>query len=317
MSGPVEVAMVFAAGRGERMRPLSDAVPKPALPLPDGPLVASAVRMAIEVGVRVVVVNTWHLAAKMEAAVGRLPLGQCELRFSRETELMDTAGGLALARHRGLLDGSGPVLVTNGDCRLCLDLEGLLELHRRRGDLATLALQPNPDPTRWSLVQVAKEGRVARILPAGAPDPGGQPYLYTGVMLVAREAVASLPLAVGGVAERLWSVALRQGRLGAAVVAGSWSEVGDPRSYLATVLEVLGQSAAVDVGAEVGRGAEVVRCLVGAGSRVGDGAVVVDSVIADGAAVGAGAQVRGSVLLGAVEVEAGRDVDGVYRAAPG
>ena len=317
MSGPIEVAMVFAAGRGERMRPLSDAVPKPALPLPDGPLVASAIRMAVEVGVRALVVNTWHLAARMEAAVARLPLGRCELRISRETELMDTAGGLALAHRRGLLDGSGAVLVTNGDCRLRLDLEGLLDLHRRRGDLATLALQPNPDPTRWSLVQVADEGRVERILPPGAPDPGGQPYLYTGVMIVAREAVASLPLAVGGVAERLWSVALRQGRLGAAVVSGSWSEVGDPRSYLATVLEVLGRRTAVDAGAAVGRGAEVVRSLIGVGGRVGDGAVVVDSVIADGAAVGAGAQVRGSVLLGAVEVEAGSEAEGIFRAALG
>lgn len=317
MSGPVEVAMVFAAGRGERMRPLSDAVPKPALPLPEGPLVASALRLVAEAGAQAAVVNTWHLAGRMEAALGRLQLGRCELRVSRETELMGTAGGLALACHRGLLDGSGPVLVANGDCRLRLDLGPLLERHRRACDLVTLALQPNPDPTRWSRVRLGEEGRVVGILPPGRPEAGDEPFLYTGVMLVAREAVASLPLATGGVAERLWSPALREGRLGAASVSGSWSEVGEPEAYLDTVLGVLGRRSVVEPGAAVGGGAEVVRSLIGAGGSVGGRAVVVESVVAEGAAVGPGARVEGSVLLGAVEVEAGGEAVGVFRAAPG
>jgi NDP-sugar pyrophosphorylase family protein len=136
-------------------------------------------------------------------------------------------------------------------------------------------------------------------------------------MLVAREAVAALPVTVGGVAERLWSGALRQGRLGAAVVAGSWREVGDPGSYLATVLELLGSDSMVDADATVGDAAEVVRSLIGAGATVGEGAAVVESVVAAGAVVGPGAQVRGSVLLGAVEVSAGSEAENARWAVPG
>lgn len=308
--------MVFAAGRGERMRPLSDAVPKPALPLPDGPLVASALRLAVELGVRSLVVNTWHLAERMEAAVAGHPGRPGQLRFSRETGLMGTAGGLALARQRGLLEGSGPVLVTNGDCRSELDLGPLLERHLGGSDLATLALQPSPDPSRWSRLRLDGEGRVEAILAPGPPAPGERPYLYTGVMLVSREALAAIPHGVGGVAERLWLPALREGRLGAAVVSGSWVEVGDPPAYLAAVLGVLGGCAVVETGASVHPGAEVVRSLVGAGGGVAEGAAVEESVVADGAVVGPGARVRGSVLLGAVAVGAGEEVEGVFRAAP-
>jgi len=308
--------MVFAAGRGERMRPLSDAVPKPALPFPDGPLVASALRLVAEAGARTVAVNTWHLAERMEAALDRVALGRCELRLSRETELMGTAGGLGQACRRGFLDGSGPVLVSNGDCRLRLDLGPLLERHRRAGDLVTLAVIPNPDPTRWSRVRVGNGGRVEGISPPGRPEVGDGSFLYTGVMLVAREALAALPLAPGGVPERLWSVALRQGRLGAAEVSGSWCEVGDPEAYLGAALEALGGRALVEPGATVRQGAGVVRSLIGAGARVGERAEIVDSVVAEGAVVGTGARVQRSVLLGAVEVEAGRRAEGEYLAAP-
>ena len=68
--------MVFAAGRGERMRPLSDVMPKPALELPDGPVISSSLRLAVETGCGRVVVNAWHLADRMEEAVrgaGRPP----------------------------------------------------------------------------------------------------------------------------------------------------------------------------------------------------------------------------------------------------
>jgi NDP-sugar pyrophosphorylase family protein len=75
---------------------------------------------------------------------------------SREETLMGTAGGLALARERGLLGADGPVLLSNGDCRLDLDLEPLVARHRAAGDLVTLALRPHPDPRRWSRVVVGE-----------------------------------------------------------------------------------------------------------------------------------------------------------------
>ena len=149
---PFRTAMVLAAGRGERMQPLTTALPKPALPLPGGPVVASAIRLAAEAGATRIVVNVYHLAERMAAAVASIGIEGIEIDLSYEQELMGTAGGLALARDRGLLGDEGAVLVINGDGVLGLELQNLAERHRSGNDLVTLALLPHLDPARWSRV---------------------------------------------------------------------------------------------------------------------------------------------------------------------
>ena len=99
--------MVLAAGRGRRLQPLSDFLPKPAMPLPDGVLVSWAFRLASRISRRIVL-NTWWLAEEMEQTARRvLPAGMV-LEISREEKQMETAGGLALAmRINNLLAAPG------------------------------------------------------------------------------------------------------------------------------------------------------------------------------------------------------------------
>ena len=310
------VAMILAAGRGERMRPLSDVLPKPALPLPSGPVVASALQLAAAAGVGSVTVNLWHLAEEMERALRRLEPPGIAVATSREEKLMGTAGGLALARSRGLLGRDGPVLVINGDCLLSLELGPLLERGAAGDDLVTLALMPHPDPVRWSRVVLTGEGTVAAMLRPGEPAPGEIPFLYPGVMVVSRQALDALPVEALATPEALWEPARAAGRLGGAVVRGRWREVGTPRDYLEAALDPLGARSAVDPTASVDPAATVRSTFVGARARVAAGAVVEESVLACGAAVGAGARVVRSVVLGPVAIAEGEVVVDQFRVAP-
>ena len=316
MTAAFEVAMVLAAGRGVRMRPLSNVLPKPALPLPLGPVVASALRQAATAGCRRVVVNVWHLAdAMQEAARQAVPPG-VELVLSVEDELMDTAGGLALAWARGLLEGHGPVLVINGDGLLDLDLTELAARHFEARDLATLGLLPHPDPRRWSRVRLHHEGTVERILPPGEPEPEERPLLYPGVMLVDRSALARLAVEPSSVPDRLWRPAMAVGRLGGVRIAGRWSEVGTPGDYLAAVLAQLHGDTAVELGARVAAEARLEQAFVDGRSVVESGTVVRRSVVAGGAVIGAGARVEDSVLLGDVTARPGELVSAALRVGP-
>ncbi len=297
--------MVLAAGRGQRMRPLSDAMPKPALPLPNGPVVAWPLRLAARAGAHRIVVNACHLAERMERALEQARPAGVDIVVSREARLMGTAGGLALAHHRDLLTGEGPVLVVNGDSVMSLDLEPLLGHHLRCGRAVTLALVPNPDPSRWSRVHLDGDGRITEIVAPGQPAPGEAPLLYPGVMVVSRAALERLPVATGGVPELLWEPARRAGELGGEVVAGDWREVGTPADYLRMALSQVGRPATVHPTAKVAGSATLERAFVGIGARIDRGAVVTGSVVADGAAVGAGARVTGSVLLGGVTAAPG------------
>jgi len=308
--------MVLAAGRGQRMRPLSDVLPKPALPLPDGPLITWPMRLAAALEPELIAVNTWHLGKAMERALDLIDLGGVPVVTSKEAELMDTAGGLALARDRGLLGESGPVLVVNGDCVLRLDLEDLVARHAESDDLVTLALLPHLDPHAWSRLIVDHQGRVTEILPPGPPVNGEVPLLYPGVMVVSRNALNTLPTRVSSISEELWRPALEGGRLGGVVVSGHWREVGTPRSYLSAVLDMLGERPRVHSAARVHPDARLGVAMVGAGAAIEFGALVAESVIGAGVHIAPGARVIRSVLMGQVDTEEGETIVDQFRAVP-
>lgn len=312
----IAAAMVLAAGRGERMQPLSRVLPKPALPLLDQPVVASALRLAATIGTERVVVNTWHLADAMERAVDEVDLG-VKIAVSREIELMDTAGGIALARDRGLLGERGPVLIINGDGWLDLNLDPLLERMKRSEDLVSLALLPHLDPLRWSRVILDPAGLVHSIRKPGQPEPNEAPLLYPGVMLVAREALNELRAQPSAVPEHLWRPALADHRLGGAVVSGHWREIGTPSDYLAAVIRRLeGGVSVIHPSAVLHPSASISTAYIGRDARIEADSVVEESVIAEGATVSAGAQIRRSVLLGGVSAAPEEAVVDEYRAGP-
>ncbi len=305
---PFAAAMILAAGRGERMLPLSTVLPKPALPLPDGPVIGSALRLAARVGVTRAVINVCHLADRMVAAVAEVESSGMTVTTSQEDELMGTAGGLALAHRRGLLGKKGPVLLINGDCVLGLDLLPMMERHLAGDDLVTLALLPHLDPEKWSRVELDADGHVNAIRSRGRPGTHEIPFLYPGVMAVSRSALEGLHLEPGETPARLWEPARLEGRLGGVVVAGHWREVGTPSDYRETVIARLAGISVVDPTAEVASAAIVDNSLIGRNTKLEPGATVNESVVCEGATVSGGAHVKRSVLLGAVHVAPGANV---------
>ncbi len=300
------VAMIFAAGRGRRMQPLSDVVPKPALPVPGGPVVSWALRLVARCGVPNAVLNSWWLAQTMEEAAAEALPPELNLRFSREEHLMETAGGLALARDRGLLGTDGPVLIVNGDGILNLDLKDLFRRHRESEDLVTLGLSPHLGPELWSRVVLDRGGLVSAILPPGTPAAGEVPLLYPGVMVIAREALDTLQTTPSGVASALWTPARAQARLGGVLVSGHWREVGRTPDYLEAVMALLGDRNDVHASARVAPSAVLNQTLIGPDVTIDQEAVINQGIISHGAVIGAGARIIRSVVLGNVRVEAGR-----------
>jgi len=105
-------AMILAAGRGERMRPLTDACPKPLLAAGGRPLIVWHLQRLAAAGFRRVVINHAHLGAMIEGALGDGARWGLSIAYSREREALETAGGIANALP---LLGEGPLLAINGD----------------------------------------------------------------------------------------------------------------------------------------------------------------------------------------------------------
>jgi MurNAc alpha-1-phosphate uridylyltransferase len=105
-------AMIFAAGRGERMRPLTDTCPKPLLKVRGRPLVEWHVLNLVRAGITEIVINHAHLGTMIEEHLGDGSRFGATIRYSAESQALETAGGIANARH---LLGEAPFLAISGD----------------------------------------------------------------------------------------------------------------------------------------------------------------------------------------------------------
>jgi N-acetyl-alpha-D-muramate 1-phosphate uridylyltransferase len=135
-------AMILAAGRGERMRPLTDNTPKPLLEVAGKPLVVWTIEALARAGLRELVINVSHLGERIERELGDGRRWGVRIRYSREIEALETAGGIAQALP---LLGAAPFVVVNGDIHTDFAFESLLDHTPDGGErLAHLVLIDNP-----------------------------------------------------------------------------------------------------------------------------------------------------------------------------
>ena len=214
---PIRTAMILAAGRGERMRPLTDHTPKPLLEAGGRPLIGHHLTALAAAGVREVVINHAHLGAQIEAALGDGAVYGLRIRYSPEETALETGGGIFQALP---LLGPGPFLVVNGDVWTDLDL-GHLRLAGQ--DLAHLVLVPNPSHHPAGDFVLA-DGRVVPEGPARLTFSGIGVYraaLFEGC------APGRFPLAP------LLRAAIAAGRVSGEMHAGRWTDVGTPERLAA------------------------------------------------------------------------------------
>ncbi|QXB55200.1 N-acetylmuramate alpha-1-phosphate uridylyltransferase MurU [Aeromonas sp. FDAARGOS 1415] len=203
-------AMILAAGRGERMRPLTDSLPKPLLAAGGKPLIVHHIEKLKRAGISELVINHAWLGHKLVAALGDGCAFGVSIRWSAEESALETAGGIVQALP---LLGSDPFLVINGDTWIDADYATLVR-QPLGSDLAHLWLVPNPPqhPNGDFSLQAG------RVLDAPA-------LTFSGVGLYHPAAFAELPSGARKLAPLLrdW---MAQGRVGGSLLAGEWRDIG-------------------------------------------------------------------------------------------
>ncbi|WP_323889617.1 N-acetylmuramate alpha-1-phosphate uridylyltransferase MurU [Aeromonas veronii] len=203
-------AMILAAGRGERMRPLTDLLPKPLLAVGGKPLIVHHIEKLNAAGVTELVINHAWLGHKLVESLGDGSALGVTIHWSAEESALETAGGIVQALP---LLGADPFLVINGDTWLDVDYHTLVS-QPLGDDLAHLWLVPNP-PQHPSGDFALQEGRVVDT-PA---------FTFSGVGLYDPAAFAGLAGGARKLAPLLrdW---MAQGRVGGSLLAGEWRDIG-------------------------------------------------------------------------------------------
>lgn len=211
--------MILAAGRGKRMRPLTDSTPKPLLVLGGKPLLFRHLEKLAHAGFATVTINHAHLGEQIEAAVGDGSRWNLQVRYSAEVEALETAGGICNALP---LIGRRSFAVVNGDVYCDYDYSGLAAAIERLGDSQALAhLVMVDNPPHHPDGDFCLEAGLVR-------DSGQQMLTFSG--LGAYRAELFEPLAQGArhALAPLLRSQLAKGKITGEHYQGLWTDVGTP-----------------------------------------------------------------------------------------
>ena len=221
-------AMILAAGRGERMRPLTDHAPKALLRIGDKPLILMIISALARTGVRDLVINLAHLGEQIAAALGDGAALGVDIVYSRETTgettALETGGGIAYALP---LLGDAPFIAVNADVYSDYDFSALCDAARRlttAGPLAHLVLVDNPPQhPRGDFGLVAGKVQAEAATRHTFSGMGAyHPALFAGVKRGDRARLADLLIA-----------AMEREQVTGELYRGQWHDVGTPERLAA------------------------------------------------------------------------------------
>lgn len=210
-------AMILAAGRGERMRPLTDHTPKPLLAVGGKPLIVWHIERLQRAGFTQIVINHAHLGEQIEKTLGNGEKWGLKIDYSPEQQALETAGGIAKALPIVSPDGLVPFLVVNGDVYTDIDFSAI---NLRRHDLIHLVMVPNPPHNPKGDFAVS-QGRLL--------VDGESTFTFSGVgvyhpaLFKGVNPNAAYPLAP------LLRQAITEGKAAATLHGGQWHDIGTPQ----------------------------------------------------------------------------------------
>lgn len=210
-------AMILAAGRGERMRPLTDHTPKPLLTVGGKPLIVWHLERLAAAGYKQIVINHAHLGAQIVSALGDGATWGVHIRYSPEPQALETAGGIAQALH---LLGDAPFLVVNGDTYSDIDYA---QLHLPPQMQALLVMVDNPPQHT--------QGDFALV--DGLVDASLLPRLtFSGVGMYDPTLFAQIVPGSSAKLAPLLIQAMQQGQVSGVHHRGVWHDIGTPERLL-------------------------------------------------------------------------------------
>ena len=315
-------ALVLSAGLGTRLRPLTDAIPKPLLPVAGQPILGHTLAQLAAAGCEAVAINLHHQGEEIRRRFGDEFAG-VPLTYSVEPELLGTLG--ALHPLRDFFASADEILLVNGDSLCHWPFRRLLREHRRqreKGAAATLLLALRPDVAEFGGgVGVDRERRVLSFRPGDAAGENGgivRRLVFAGAHALDPALLARVGPGPADIVRDLYIPMLAEGgRIASLATARRWHDLGTPRRFLEASLDwaqagwprrlwrrswvspeatlapgARVRGSAVEGAAQVERRARIERSVLLPGARVGEGSFLREVILGAGAAVPAGSWVE-------------------------
>lgn len=289
--------MIFAAGFGTRLYPLTCDRTKPAIPFLGRPLIEYAVCWLRDHGIRDLAINLHHWPESIRGALGDgSRLGVC-IRYSFEEEILGTAG--ALDKLRDFFEGDEFVAV-NGKIVTEIDLGRAVAFHRQHAALATLVLAPNSALENFTVVRMGEEHRILGFEPLSEESRASStaaPLLFTGIQILHPRVFEHIPHdRFSHITTDVYLPAIAKGEPILGFIASEeWNEFSTLARYLEISLRLLARKG--------------MTMLAGSGCELNPAASIDHSVLWNRVRVEAGARVRRAIIGDDVVIPAGTVIE--------
>jgi NDP-sugar pyrophosphorylase family protein len=234
-------AMILAAGMGSRLRPLTAYLPKPLVPILNHPLLWHLITRVRQAGIHEIAINLHYRGEQIRGWLGRGERLGVEVTYSEEAELLGSAGGVRRIRH---FFGNEPVLIVHGDILFDVDLSEVIQYHLSRAAQATLVLHPAHHRYSYGKIRVNAQGQIAQFVDQLAPWVSGPliETVFTGVQVLDPTVLDAIPAAcVAALTTDVYPGLLTNAaRFYGYLMHGYWSDIGTPRRYWETNMDVVG-----------------------------------------------------------------------------
>ena len=327
-------AMILAAGFGTRLKPLTLSLPKPMFPVLNRPLLEHTLNYLSSQGIQDIIVNVHHLPNKIVEHFGEGTDFGVRLQFSREEEILGTAGGLKKAQ--SFLEKE-TFLVMNSDVLADIDLDKILSFHKEKKSCLTLVVRQDAHPEKYEPIELADDGRITRFVNASIKNPPAtiQRVMFTGLQIMEPEIFSRIPSGkFFATAEDVFPAMIEDGL----PVYGTlhekyWIDIGTRETYIQAHANALDGKLNLKVKTSktpegplivppvhIGKECEIAKdsqvgpyAVLGDGCRIRSGAVVENSILWEGVTIGSRATVQNSII--GISVDNGEQIMDTSRAA--
>jgi len=230
MTNNIRQAVIMVGGKGTRLRPLTNTVPKPALPVLNKPCLKYLMESLVEGGIKEIFLACGYKSEILTEAIGNGSDMGVSIEYSYEPEPLGTCGAIKLLEDR--LDGH--FMAANGDVFADIDVKGEIERHLSSNAKATLALTRVKNPCEFGIVDLDETGRVIRFLEKPKPEDAFSDLINAGVYCLDRSILDYAPKdAFFDLSKDMFPILMNhEERIQGFVIQGIWRDVGRPSDLL-------------------------------------------------------------------------------------
>ena len=293
--------IVLAGGFGTRLRPWTESVPKPLLPILDKTMIEHVVDVLPESKVDRVLIAAGYGIEKMREHFEGIPLPY-EVVIVEEKEPLGTGG--AIANCKDYLS-EGVFCVINGDVITSLRVEEMLDFHNRNGGIATISLWEVEDPSRFGVADYKTEtGKIMRFQEKPSIEEAYSNLINAGTYILEPEIFKLMPEGAHSIERDVYEDLAATGGLNGYPFEGWFVDAGTPSSFVEATQVCISKerfsSGHVKDLSWFGKGSknsgEIHRSSLGPAANVGKGSKIQDSVILEGAEIGPDCNIEGCLV---------------------